>query len=456
MNKIAQRRSILNKLREKINAPLGGAAEQFFNPQFSGVMESMREIDSNARSIVSGKSIEDGDPGPDPIAFKDLLKSAKSNLNRREFMAAVADLSRFHKKLSLLLAEFAKFDSKLDEIHHQFLVKDVGDEHLDEIRGLKNRWSSDRQRETQMIKEAGAIADFLKSWSDPRGRALRFYDKRYGNETLLKKLRSGLTNGIRDGERLLSKIIASLGEMATARATRNPDKYSDGIRKIKTAFTIYDTSFKTFYNDAVKPVADKLVPGKEEKIQTTEEAGAEELPPDTDPKLPPYPSLPSGPISSGPLSGMLYPQNHRPAGDTPTPSSIPQDRPNEFGNDIEAYIKSLENPVVEAPSTPVSPGIAGPAPQPGKSNPTMFGVAPPANPPKHETMAYGPGMTAPPKSDQKIPVLAHKNFYASLEAMSGEHPQILANYISKYAKSIQGTDPATAIELLQIAKSVRG
>jgi hypothetical protein len=451
MNKIAQRRSILNKLREKINAPLGGAAEQFFNPQFSGVMESMREIDSNARSIVSGKSIEDGDPGPDPIAFKDLLKSAKSNLNRREFMAAVADLSRFHKKLSLLLSEFAKFDSKLDEIHHQFLVKDVGDEHLDEIRGLKNRWSSDRQRETQIIKEAGAIADFLKSWSDPRGRALRFYDKRYGNEKLIKNLRGGLTNGIRDGERLLSKILASLGEMATARATRNPDKYSDGIRKIKTAFTVYDTSFKTFYNEAVKPVADKLVP---EKIPTTEEAGAEEIAPDTEPKVPSYPPLPSGGVSSGPLSGMLFPSSNRGTGDTPTPSSIPQDRPNEFGNDIEEYMNKLHNPVAVPPSAP--PGVAGATGPQLKVNPTMIGVAPAANPPKNETIGYGPGMTAPPASAPHIPVLAHKNFYASLESMSGEHPQILANYISKYAKSIQGTDPTTAIKLLQIAKSVRG
>lgn len=450
MQKIAQRRGILNKLREKINAPLGGAAEQFFNPQFSGVMDSMREIDSNARSIVAGKSLENGDPGPDPVSLKDLLKSAKSNLNRREYMTAVADLSRFHKKIAHLLSEFAKFDSKLDEIHHQFLVKDVGDEHLDEIRNLKKRWANDRQQEARIIKEAGAIADFLKSWSDPRGRALRFYDKRYGKERLIKALRSGVTNGIRDGERLLGKVLVSLGEMATARATRNPDKYSEGINKIKGAFGVYDASFKAFYNDVVKPVSDKLVPEKSEEIPTTEQAGATEIDDrDTNPVPPPLPS--QVPVPSLPVPGRD--SAHPITEDAPTPSSVPRDRPQEFGHDIEEYMRQLENQSVHtSPSVPPSPAVPGAVSPLGKSGPTMFGVAPPANPPKMETIPYGSGMTAAPK----VPVLAHKNFYASLESMSGEHPQILANYISKYAQSIQGTDPATAIKLLQIAKSVRG
>ena len=459
MQKIAQRRGILNRLREVVNAPLGGAAEKFFNPQFNEVMEKMREIDSNARSIVAGKSLEGGEPGPDPVPFKDLLKSAKSNLNRREFMAAVADLSRFHKRIALLLAELNKFDSKVDEIHHQFLVKDVGDEHLDEIRGLKNRWALDRQQEEQILKEAGAIADFLKSWSDPRGRALRFYEKRY--EKRVKPLKNGIITAIRDGERLLGKVLMSLKDMATARATRNPDKYSDGISKIKGAYSAYDTAFRKFYNDSIKPISDKLIPEQVasgisgEHVPTTEEAGAEEIDDrDTDVGPPPLPSAaPSTPTTHVPTGETLAP-TYKPTGETPVPgpSSIPKDRPGEFGHDIESYMDQVvqNQQMVQSPTAPAPAAIS---PSPTKVNPTMIGVAPQANRPKPETIAYGPGMTPTPP---RFPVLAHQKFYDSLQAMAGEHPHILANYISKYAKSIQATDPVNAIELLQIAKSVRG
>src|ERR1700722_8619283 len=119
MQKIAQRRGILNKLREMTNVS-GVAAEKFFNPQFQEVMENLRQVDDNIRSIVSGQSIDSGDPGKDPTSLKKLIQSAKSNLNRREYMTAVAELGRFHKKLFDMITEIGNLHSKVDEVHHQF------------------------------------------------------------------------------------------------------------------------------------------------------------------------------------------------------------------------------------------------------------------------------------------------------------------------------------------------
>src|ERR1017187_3723765 len=180
MDKIAQKRNIFNKIREMTNVS-GIAAEKFFNPQFEEVMDSLRTVDSNIRSIVSGKQLEGGDPGPDTTSMKQLLHSAKSNLNRREFMTAVALLGRFHKKLNEIRTEIGNLNTKVDAVHHQFLFQDLGDEHKEELESLRNRWAAERAE--ALRKEPGirdsAIGDFFHNLTSDRGRALSFYEKRY-------------------------------------------------------------------------------------------------------------------------------------------------------------------------------------------------------------------------------------------------------------------------------------
>src|SRR5271166_1205891 len=98
MNKIAQRRSLLNQLREKINIP-GAYLEGFFKPELDRVMTSLKELDDRIRSVLTGKKIGKAEAPADNVAVKDLLKSAQKNFNRREYMAVVADLGHFHKKM---------------------------------------------------------------------------------------------------------------------------------------------------------------------------------------------------------------------------------------------------------------------------------------------------------------------------------------------------------------------
>ena len=63
----------------------------------------------------------------------------------------------------------------------------------------------------------------------------------------------------------------------------------------------------------------------------------------------------------------------------------------------------------------------------------------------------------PPKPLPEIPdlVVAHRKFFSSLEALSNEHPAVLAKFILKYAISIQESDPLIYNKLVSIAKSIK-
>ena len=145
MEKTAQRksgkRSVLNKLREMSNVS-GIAAEKFFNPEFERVMNSLRESDNKIRALVSGQEIEGEDPGDDSVSLKDLYKNAKSNINRREYMTAIAFLGRFHKKLHEISNLVDKLNFDVDQVHNDFLFKDLDEDqkkHLSDLRSEERR-----------------------------------------------------------------------------------------------------------------------------------------------------------------------------------------------------------------------------------------------------------------------------------------------------------------------------
>src|SRR5215207_5708523 len=102
MQKLSQKRNLLNKLREVTN--LGGIAAEnvpfLNNPGFKELMDKLREIDDQIRAVITGQDIGSASAPNDTISLKELLKRAKSNLNRREYMTCISYLSRFHDKLS--------------------------------------------------------------------------------------------------------------------------------------------------------------------------------------------------------------------------------------------------------------------------------------------------------------------------------------------------------------------
>ena len=246
MQKTAQKRSVLNKLREMTNVS-GIAAEKFFNPEFKKVMESLRAKDDEIRSIVSGEDIGEGSAGSDPMSAKSILKSARSNFNRREYMSSIADLSRFHKKAIDVVMVIRSLNKDVDAVHHEFLYKDLPEDKIKHLNDLKQRFAA---TQAQLIKEAG-IADFLVNIGTKRGRALALWEKRYPEKT--KKLKNSIESLLKDSDTFLDKLLLHLKEMASARSTRNVDVYVGKANDILSSYSKYDNSFKNQYNTVLKP-----------------------------------------------------------------------------------------------------------------------------------------------------------------------------------------------------------
>ena len=453
MDKIAQKRSVLNKLREMTNIS-GKAAESFFNPQFQKVMEDLREKDDNIRSIVAGEVIGNGDPGNDPIAFKTLLKTSKTNLNRREYMSATADLGRFHKKVSDIVNLIDSLNNSINEVHHEFLFKDLDDEKKQHLQNLKTRWA--RSQKIEMLKEASGIMDFFHNIMSNRGRALGLYEKRYPKQVAKLKKDASLLQS--KSEALLAIILTTLKEMASARATRNPEQYIKSAEKIKRAYQNYDGIFKEFYNSNVKGFLDKVEQSSPAPTATKSNDGGlgnQEVPELNTPSNVPFDLNTTKKVVVAPSAGKVEPTGE-------TEYAPPSE---EFGTINLPTPTDFSDPSIPPPPkvpTNLGPPVPDTTPQLNKpemeSNPQRQTLNYPSPAKPRETMIFPSNIPNTDTNTRKTLMQtssSHQEFYRTLESLAGEDTRILASYIRKYASLIQNSDPLKSIQLFKIAKSIK-
>lgn len=416
MQKTAQKRSLLNKLREMTNIS-GIAAEKTFNPEFQELMDNLRDkTDDPVRAIVSGQQIGIASAPNDAVSLKDLLKSIKSNINRREYMRAVADLGRFHKKMYDVVTTLSNFKINVDKIHEKFLFEGLDEESRRHLRELKSRVACTNNK--NLIKNASMLEDFFANFATKRGKALAAWEKRYPNQT--KKLKLDTQNLLKSSERLLSITLSSLKEMASARATRNPDNYLKSADKIIKAYQFYDQTFKAFYSENIKGFLEKqdLIVDVDKNIMPETSKPIEAVVPKGEPVIIPnikslnptvIPALPSIPQYS-----KDAPYNITHPGQIPPPVTIPQ------------FKEPLPTTILPLPETGFEFKTDKDQPSPQKKLPLK-----------------------PPQKK------SHKNFIESLESMAGESVILLSAHISRYAKSILSSDPETSIKLFKLAKSIK-
>lgn len=410
MDKFAQERGFFNKMREKMNMP-GSYLDRFFKPELERIMGALRVVDDKIRAELSGKTIEGQAPEIEKSA-KDLIKDARRNFARREYMTGAADLGMFHKKMALIAAEINKWEVDVNRIHHRFLFQGTDEEKINKFREYME--SKKAQEINRLVKQAG-VMDFFYNLVSPRGRALAAWEKRYPKQT--KELREGGPKMVDAAESLLNNTLSLLKEMATARAVRRPDDYMDAANKIVAEYNKFDAGdkgFRAFYQKAILPfmqikekVEEKLKTEKPEAEQVAYKAPQKmELGYQVEgPKEEQAPAPPAPPAAPG-----------APA----TPPTIPD----------------LETPPAKTTQMQLPFG----AQPPGASPP----FAPPAKP------EAAPGEITEKQSSR------HENFLVALTKMGNEDPRILSSFISNYAKSIQDTDLETAIKLFSIVKRLRG
>jgi len=488
MQKTAQKRNFFNKLRESVNIS-GKAAENFFNPQFKKVMTTLRIVDNNIRSIVTGEeigseeamdgSVVTGSPGSDPgISMKELLKSSRSNINKLEYMRAVADLGRFHKKMMEINQELQKLQFEIDDVHHQFLFGKpdddtpvLSDEQRQHLHDLKTRFAHYQRME--LIKEAG-IMDFFYHLTE-RGRALKFWEKRFPKQVgKLKKDTQALQN---KSEAVLNQIISLLKDMAQARSVRNLDAYEKAANKMSAIYKSYHSFFEKYYNDNVKGFLEKveLIAPTKSIDKETKEMGSQEVA--TKEKSTKEESAETK--SSRPESSM----NQAPEDILPAPGKLPNLQPPTLRDstppihmDSERPSSSIPFPLVKdkaktqspsaapdtltmySPNTLRSPDLSsGVAPSPSKVPSTLPPTSSnPSTSTPDELAELGGERAAEVLRQMQSGKKSHHSFWNTLNKMSNENPLILAGFIKRYATSIQSDDPETAVQLMKIVKRIKG
>jgi len=442
MQKIAQTRNIWNRMREGIG---------WDSKEYAEANQKMRDTDDHVRAIISGTVVENFQPLTNR-SMKDILKSARSNLNRREYAKSVGDLSLFHRCIVDSLDILKEFDDNLSKEHSNFLLQSVtpGSDNYDPeyaqyLEDLRKRFSPKPSGKTayyssDLVKEAG-ITDFMSRFSD-RGRELAAWEKRYPHRA--KSIKIKTTNMVDISEKLLNLILKTLKVMAKFRDARKIDNWYDETKKIIRAAEAYHKSFQAYYDAELKQLFESREfvarePDKTETIETVPGGEATNVT-DTNNKTRPEitdailedipvtttsPATPSSPANPN-IRGRVRPVPTK-IDDLTTPAVPARDR---------SYYDRMSPAVFPSsvlPSQPMSGGFVG-------APPSEFKL------PKPEDKE--------PKQ-QSLPGIAHTKFFSSLETLSNEHPAVLAKYILKYAKSIQQSDPLIYNKLIDIVKSIK-
>ncbi|CAB4197094.1 hypothetical protein UFOVP1290_614 [uncultured Caudovirales phage] len=254
-------RGFFNKLREGLDFS-GMAQEKLFNPEFQDIMNKLRDdTDDPIRSIITGEQIGTSSLSTDGKSLKNILADAKSNINKLEYMMAISSLALFHEKMSDVVKILKSFTYNVDKVHEKFLFGGLDEENKKRLQSLKTRFA---KSEYDLVKSAkmqfnSDILDFLTTYTTEKGRALRSWEKKHPKE--IGKIRDATSALLKSSEQLLSRTLPLLKEMASARATRNPDKYVECTTRFIKFYDSYNDTFKKYYVDNIKrfePVLHKI------------------------------------------------------------------------------------------------------------------------------------------------------------------------------------------------------
>lgn len=445
MDKFAQRRGKLQQFNENLNPlNLPGKIMEAYSPELQALMEVLRETDDNIREIADPE-------GDKSNTLKDLLKVAKTNFNRREYMTTIAFLGKFHDKLELIDKEISKLQNSVDAKHYEFLFGDIDPSHIDYLtNGLGEKFNKYLKTPTGLLttatidKEAG-VTDWWHNITSDRGKALSAWEKRFPQ--YVKDLKNQTNLMINKSESLLNFLLTSLKVMNSFRNGRKLEDYIKVAKKLQEKFKGYNVAFLQFYNKYVKELI---------KYQKSESAMRQIMSPEE-----------AAQKMTKPLFDvMVPPSNDNSETLTDTSTTVPlqrlRDMPPEKG--APGVTPDSQLPTLSRPApAPVSSGpfpFPTPLPRPS-SHPSITNVDSVMNIDSKDVGSptlMGPDSTllSPGVQKNKLPpssgTIDHTPFLQSLAIMKDNHPMVVAKELIRYAKEIEVHDVEMSRRLLNIAQ----
>lgn len=425
MDKLAQERGIFNKLREKANVT--GRILESLNPEFHDMMEKLRLADEKIREHA--------------VNSKELVRSAKSLVRRRDYLSAAVNLSAFHERARYIAAELERFIKGVDLKHYQFLLDQFDDEQKEQLFGYNptaelnlDEGSADdipslMSVEAALKKQAGLsdwwfkitdpIADLAHNVTTQRGIAMRALEKKF-SISFLKKLKASSGVMVTRAEQFLSFLLRTFKKLAAALAKRNVDQYVSAAKEYINRFTRFHDVFQTYYKDNIVPLKqhyDEIMEQKrlqeQEKSRGIEEEARKKREPG-----PPAPSMQPG-VPQVPYNRLYEPSAGGPAG-PPDISGLP---------------------------TQPTPAQKRPWPKPSfeftKQEPTQFSSEP-------EEIEY-----EEPAAPFQLTRRRNLDFLNTIQKFAdADNPKDFVMAILRYSAELEETSPEESLKLLAIAEGI--
>lgn len=269
MQKIAQERSFLTKIKENLNLK-GINLER--DSDFKSLMIKLRQTDDSYRSVMSGKQIISNESGTlleaafplSNVSLKELVKNIKKYYKEKDFLNFNENLKKFNDQVTQAknCLEYFSYDISLFE--KQLLSKNI--EANVKYYFLKSQNTITLFNKQQLIKNSIFESESQKKFQD----LLKKFPKKFN------KLNLEMKSIVDKSQRLLDAMINSADKFSTFRAYRQAEPYSLECKKIISQINSFNNSFDKFYSSNLEQILSKEDESfLERKIKETEETQAE-------------------------------------------------------------------------------------------------------------------------------------------------------------------------------------
>lgn len=251
IDKIAQRRNLFQKFKEKVNVPRA-LKEKILSESYGSQLEQLREVDDNVRDLALNGTAANSQ------GLKADLKDAKQALKDRRYLDVVHYVGNINNKIGLMA-------HKID------VLKLKRDDNIDDFYGQSESFKSDRDYFQIAEQKTAGIFDYFSD----RARAARHLEKVYKNK--LKKRYNDMQKLVNKTDILINSTINSLKEMGDHRASGNISDYIKASNKIEEVRKSFHAEFKTIYDTHVKDMVARMKQKTDEATAAKAEEDAVEV-----------------------------------------------------------------------------------------------------------------------------------------------------------------------------------